>query len=83
VHFKVLLDSREVVASQIFFDDEINAEVFEHWEPYREHVAKRTVFNDNDRFLDANDDGRIDGVFCEVERYDRSGVAARAVVTVG
>jgi protocatechuate 3,4-dioxygenase beta subunit len=82
VHFKVLLDARETVASQIFFDDEINAEVFEHWDPYREHVAKRKVFNDSDRFLDANDDGRIDGVFCKVERYDTSGVAATAVVTV-
>jgi protocatechuate 3,4-dioxygenase beta subunit len=82
VHFKVLLDARETVASQIFFDDDINAAVFEHWDPYREHVAKRTVFNDSDRFLDANDDGRIDGVFCEIERYDSSGVAAKVVVTV-
>jgi protocatechuate 3,4-dioxygenase beta subunit len=83
VHFKVLLDERETVASQIFFDDAINAEVFEHWDPYREHVAKRKVFNDNDRFLDLNADGRIDGVFCKIERYDRaSGLAATAVVTV-
>jgi hypothetical protein len=79
----VLLDGEETVASQIFFDDEINAEVFMNWDPYREHVAKRTVFNDNDRFLDQNSDGRIDGVFSKVERYDsRSGVAASAVVTV-
>jgi protocatechuate 3,4-dioxygenase beta subunit len=82
VHFKVLLDAREPVASQIFFDDEVNAEVFEHWDPYREHAAKRTAFNDSDRFLDTNDDGRIDGVFCEVVRYDSRGVAATAVVTV-
>jgi protocatechuate 3,4-dioxygenase beta subunit len=82
VHFKVLLGAQETVTSQIFFDDEINTEVFEHWDPYREHVAKRTVFNDNDRFLDANKDGRIDGVFCKIERYDGSGLAATAVVTV-
>ena len=83
VHFKVLLDAQENTASQIFFDDEINAEVFEHWDPYREHVAKRRVFNDSDRFLDANSDGRIDGVFCKIDRYDRSsGVSATAVVTV-
>jgi protocatechuate 3,4-dioxygenase beta subunit len=82
VHFKVFLEAKETVASQIFFDDELNAEVFGNWDPYREHVKKRTVFNDSDRFLDADDDGRIDGVFCEVQRYDRSGVAARAVVTV-
>jgi protocatechuate 3,4-dioxygenase beta subunit len=83
VHFKVLLDGEESVASQIFFDDEINGEVFKNWDPYREHVAKRTVFNDNDRFLDLNSDGQIDGVFSKVERYDsRGGVAATAVVTV-
>ena len=82
IHFKVLLDSKEVVASQIFFDDEVNAEVFEHWDPYREHVAKRTVFNDNDRFLDADHDGRPEGVFCTVDRYDRTGLIAKAAVTV-
>jgi len=82
IHFKVLVDGKERVASQIFFPDEINAEVFENWEPYREHLAKRTSFNHNDTFLDRNADGRTDGVFCEVERYDRSGLAAKAVVTV-
>lgn len=82
IHFKVFLDSKEVVASQIFFDDEINAEVFENWDPYREHVAKRTVFNHTDRFLDANNDGRTDGVFGDVDRYDRTGLTAQAVVTV-
>jgi protocatechuate 3,4-dioxygenase beta subunit len=82
VHFKVLLGGKETVASQAFFADEVNAEVFGKWDPYREHAAKRTVFNDSDRFLDLNEDGRIDGVFCEVERYDSSGVAAKVVVTV-
>jgi protocatechuate 3,4-dioxygenase beta subunit len=82
IHFKVLIGEREAVAGQAFFDDEINAEVFESWEPYREHFMKRTAFNANDPFLDADRDGLVDGVFCEVERYDRSGLAATAVVTV-
>jgi protocatechuate 3,4-dioxygenase beta subunit len=83
IHFKVLIDEKERIASQIFFPDEINAEVFENWDPYREHIAKRTSFNHNDTFLDRNSDGRTDGVFCAVERYDRSaGLAAKAVVTV-
>ena len=48
-----------------------------------EHVKKRTSFNNNDTFLDRDKDGRIDGLFCEVEKYDRgSGVTAKAVVTV-
>jgi hypothetical protein len=75
-------DATERIASQIFFPDEVNAEVFENWDPYREHRAKRTSFNHNDTFLDRNQDGRTDGVFCEVERVDRSGLAAKAVVTV-
>lgn len=82
IHFKVLIGAKEVVAGQAFFDDAINAEVFETWDPYREHFTKRTAFNANDPFLDANRDGRVDGVFCEVERYDRNGLTAKAVVTV-
>jgi hypothetical protein len=34
------------------------AEVFEKWDPYREQFTKRTAFNNNDPFLDANWDGR-------------------------
>jgi hypothetical protein len=78
----VFRDANELVASQIFFPDEVNAEVFAQWDPYREHVAKRKVFNDTDRFLDLNHDGRIDGVFCDVKSYDSRGLAAKAVVTV-
>ena len=48
VHFKVFLGGNEVVASQIFFPDEISKEVFNEWRPYREHAAKRKTFNDND-----------------------------------
>lgn len=82
IHFKVLLADVEVVASQIFFDDEVNAAVFGQWDPYREHVARRSVFNHNDRFLDTNADQQIDGVFCDVSRFDTRGLEASAVVTV-
>jgi protocatechuate 3,4-dioxygenase beta subunit len=82
IHFKVFAGARELVAGQAFFQDEINAEVFEKWDPYREHFLKRKAFNANDPFIDANRDGNVDGVFCEVERYDSTGLAARAVVTV-
>jgi hypothetical protein len=51
-------------------------------DPYREHVKKRTVFNNTDRILDADKDGRVDGLFCEVERHDSKGVAVRVTVTV-
>jgi protocatechuate 3,4-dioxygenase beta subunit len=82
IHVKVLIDAQERLASQIFFPDDVNAEVFAQWDPYREHVAKRTSFNHNDTFLDRNKDGRTDGVFCEVERYGRSGLTAKAIVTL-
>jgi protocatechuate 3,4-dioxygenase beta subunit len=82
LHCKVLVDSKEVVACQAFFDDAVNAEVFGNWDPYREHAAKRRAFNRNDPFIDASGDGNVDGVYCEVDRYDRSGLSARAVITV-
>jgi protocatechuate 3,4-dioxygenase beta subunit len=73
VHFKVFLGGNEVVASQIFFPDEITREVFAEWEPYREHMAKRKVFNTNDPIPQ--------GVHSEVARSGKS-YAARAVLVV-
>ena len=73
VHFKVFLGGNEVVASQIFFPDEINKEVFAQWEPYRDHVSKRTAFNDNDPIRE--------GVYSDVTRQSGS-FAARAVLVV-
>ena len=48
VHFKVFLGGSEVIASQIFFPDEVSDEVFKQWDPYRQHVSKRQTFNHND-----------------------------------
>jgi protocatechuate 3,4-dioxygenase beta subunit len=74
LHFKVLLGGDEVVASQIFFPDEVSAEVFGTWEPYREYARRRTVFNHNDP---------IEGsVLCDVLDTGPAGVRASAVVAV-
>ena len=73
VHFKVFLMNREVVASQIFFPDEINKEVFAQWQPYRQHASRRSTFNDNDPIKQ--------GVFSEVARQ-RGSYAATAVLVV-
>jgi protocatechuate 3,4-dioxygenase beta subunit len=73
VHFKVFLANKEVVASQIFFPDEINKEVFAEWQPYRQHVSKRRAFNDNDPIKQ--------GVYSQVARQ-RSSFAAKAVLVV-
>jgi protocatechuate 3,4-dioxygenase beta subunit len=73
VHFKVFLGGNEVVASQIFFPDEINNEVFAKWDPYRAHVSKRKAFNHNDPIPQ--------GVFSDVTRVGSS-YAASAVLVV-
>jgi protocatechuate 3,4-dioxygenase beta subunit len=73
VHFKVFLGGKEVVASQIFFPDEITKEVFSQFQPYRDHVSKRRTFNDNDPIKQ--------GIFSDVARQGRS-YAAKAVLVV-
>jgi protocatechuate 3,4-dioxygenase beta subunit len=74
LHFKVLLGDDEVIASQIFFPDEVTADVFSTWDPYRRYVDRRTVFNHNDPIAG--------GVVCDVQESGRSGVRASAVVAV-
>jgi len=73
VHFKVFLGGNEVVASQIFFPDEISKEVFAEWRPYREHAAKRKTFNDNDPIRQ--------GIYSSVTRQPKL-YAAKAVLVV-
>lgn len=74
VHFKVIVDGEELLASQVFFPDEVSRDVFSRWDPYREHASKRTVFNTNDRLFD--------GVLSVVDRNDEDGVSASADVAV-
>jgi protocatechuate 3,4-dioxygenase beta subunit len=73
VHFKVFLGGKEVVASQVFFPDDVTKEVFAEWQPYREHVSKRRVFNDNDPIKQ--------GVYSTVARQ-RTSYAATALLVV-
>ena len=74
LHFKVWVGGDEVVASQAFFPDETSAFVYESFEPYRDHVAKRRVFNANDPLQE--------GIYCAVESAANDGVRATAVITV-
>lgn len=74
VHFKVFLADDEVVASQVFFPEEVNTHVFENFAPYRERVRRRDTFNANDFLRDA-------GVYCAVqERPD--GLYAELTIAV-
>jgi protocatechuate 3,4-dioxygenase beta subunit len=74
LHFKVWLDDDEVIASQAFFPDETSAFVYSSFEPYREHVAKRRVFNANDPLQE--------GIYCAVDSAGGEGVRATARITV-
>lgn len=73
VHFKVFLGEHEVVASQIFFPDEISKAIFSSVEPYRQHNSKRTTFNTNDPIRQ--------GIYSDVTR-ERGSYAAKAVLVV-
>jgi len=73
VHFKVFLMNKEVVASQIFFPDEISKEIFRSVEPYRQHESKRTTFNTNDPIKQ--------GIYSDVTRQ-RGSYTAKAVLVV-
>ena len=73
VHFKVFLGGNEVVASQVFFPDDVTKDVFATWQPYREHASKRKTFNDNDPIKQ--------GVYSDVTRQ-RGSYAAKAVLVV-
>ena len=77
VHFKIFIEAREVLASQIFFPDEINEDVLSNWDPYRQYAAKRNVTNANDMFLR----NRVEGVFCEIERK-AGGYGASVIIAV-
>lgn len=73
VHFKVFLGANEVVASQVFFPDEISREVFNEFRPYRDHVSKRTTFNTNDPIKQ--------GVYSDVVRQGQA-YTAKAVLVI-
>lgn len=77
VHFKVFLRDDEVVASQIFFPEDVNNRVFEMVEPYRARRQRRDTFNENDTFLT----GRTGGAFCTVEQRP-AGYRASVIVAV-
>ena len=74
VHFKVFLGGNEVVASQIFFPDEITQGSLQHvGSPTAQHAAKRTTFNGNDPIKQ--------GIYSDVTRR-RGSYAAKAVLVV-
>lgn len=74
VHFKVFLAGDEVVASQVFFPEEVNTRVFENFAPYRERAMRRDTFNANDFLRNA-------GVYCAVQERPE-GLLAELTIAV-
>jgi protocatechuate 3,4-dioxygenase beta subunit len=76
IHFKILLEPREVAVSQLYLPDEVSDAVFGGSQDYRARRRNRDTYNDNDRFLR----GRVGGAFCDVEK---NGPGYRASVVIG
>jgi protocatechuate 3,4-dioxygenase beta subunit len=76
IHFKILLESREVAVSQLYLPDDVNEVVFGGSRDYIQRRRDRDTYNDNDRFLR----GRLGGAFCDVEK---AGPGYRASVVIG
>jgi protocatechuate 3,4-dioxygenase beta subunit len=84
IHFKVLLDARNVLTGQMYFPDAVNEFIYANIPAYANRLNPRAVVNANDRFANFNDPGRLS--FCalkeERDRYVASlvlGVDRRAV----
>jgi protocatechuate 3,4-dioxygenase beta subunit len=79
IHFKVILESREVAVSQLYFPDKVSDRVYADFSAYKPRSRDRdgSSYNDNDMFQR----GRIGGAFCEVTK-DSQGYRAAAVIGI-
>jgi protocatechuate 3,4-dioxygenase beta subunit len=65
IHFKVLLDDRNVLTGQMYFPDAVNEFVYANVPAYAGRLRPRAVVNANDRFANFNDPGRLS--FCALK----------------
>lgn len=65
IHFKVLVDDRNVLTGQMYFPDAINEFVYANIPAYAGRRNPRAVVNANDRFANFNDPNRLS--FCAVK----------------
>jgi len=76
IHFKVFLEPREVVASQLYFPDTVSDRIYSSSPAYSERRRDRDTFNETDMFLR----DRTGGAFCDIAPQ---GAGYRASVVVG
>jgi protocatechuate 3,4-dioxygenase beta subunit len=77
IHYKVFLDERTVLASQIFLPEPLNQYIYDNVPPYDARRAKRRTFNHND-FIAARAGDLAYASICE----QTDGYAAALVVGI-
>jgi protocatechuate 3,4-dioxygenase beta subunit len=65
IHFKVLLDDRNVLTGQMYFPDAVNEFIYANIPAYAGRLNPRAVVNANDRFATFNDPNRLS--FCAIK----------------
>ena len=65
IHFKVLVDDRNVLTGQMYFPDAINEFIYANIPAYAGRRGPRAVVNANDRFANFHDPNRLS--FCAVK----------------
>src|ERR1700704_4395820 len=65
MHFKVLLDDRNVLTGQMYFPDAVNEFIYTNIPAYADRLNPRAVVNANDRFANFHDPNRLS--FCAIK----------------
>jgi protocatechuate 3,4-dioxygenase beta subunit len=65
IHFKVLLDDRNVLTGQMYFPDAVNEFIYANIPAYADRLQPRAVVNTNDRFVNFHDPNRLS--FCAIK----------------
>src|SRR5882757_6507584 len=65
IHFKVLLDDRNVLTGQMYLPDAVNEFIYANIPAYADRLSPRVVVNANDRFANFNDPDRLS--FCAIK----------------
>jgi protocatechuate 3,4-dioxygenase beta subunit len=79
IHFKVLLDDRNVLTGQMYFPDAMNEFIYANISAYAGRLKPRAVVNANDQFANFHDPNRLS--FCAVKE-ERDCYAASLVLGV-
>ena len=77
IHFKVILDDKDLVTGQLYFPDTVSERIYATLSPYRERKAERDTFNANDFIF------KKQGGADTLVDVDKEGGAYRGALTIG